>query len=287
MVQFTATSATAVADNLALSRPRATLLDTNILARYLAIGIVVSTVLLTTGRMTRGILSVTAVAACLSLLLTLSRSGWLLVPVGWAMVWWWSKRTARRRVALACAVLLGGMWLVSVSTPILSSRFGSLTLGVGALGARVALIDTGIRIFRDHLLFGAGLGSFQTVALAQYPFYLPFQGEYVTLSHTALVTIAAELGLTGLALTTYLFVGLLRSFRTSMASATPAIRSYAVGALLAVALIVVSAQSEGRLFEDPIFWIFAGVLVSIERVLASAPKPTGDEHLALAARPPS
>ncbi len=287
LLQFTATSATAVADNLALSRPRATLLDTNILARYLAIGIVLSTVLLTTRRMTRGVLSVTAVAACLGLLVTLSRSGWVLVPLGWAMVWWWSERTARRRVAFACAVLLGGMWLVSVSMPTVSSRFGSLTLGVGALGARVALIDTGIRIFRDHLFLGSGLGSFQTVALAQYPFYLPFRGEYVTLSHTAFVTVAAELGLAGLALTTYLLVGLLRSFKASTTSATPAIRAYAVGALLAVVLIVVSAQSEGRLFEDPMFWIFAGILVSIERVVAPAPRLAGDEHPALAGRPTS
>jgi len=287
LIQFATAGVAAGAGGLTVYRPSATVFDPNILARYLAIGIVLSTVLLTTPRMTRGVLVVTAVVACLALLLTLSRSGWLLVPFGWAMVWWWSKGRARRRVALACAVLLGGMWLVSVSLPAVSSRLGTLTLGLGALGARLALIDTGIRIFRDHLLLGAGLGSFQAVALAEYPMYLPFRGEYATLSHTAFVTVAAELGLAGLAVTTYLLAGLLGSFRTSTAAATPAIRSYALGSFLALALIVVSAQAEGRLFEDPMFWIFAGVLVSIERVVvAAAPRLERDER-PVSARSPS
>jgi putative inorganic carbon (HCO3(-)) transporter len=287
LIQFVAAAVGLSAGGLAGFRATATVFDPNILARYLAIGIVVSTMLLTGGRMTRGVLITTVVAACVSVLLTLSRTGWLLVLLGCAMVWWWSKGLARRRVALACAVLLGGMWVVSASLPAVSSRFGTLALGLGALGSRVALIDTGIRIFRDHLLLGAGLGSFQAVALAQYPAYLPFGGTYVTLSHTALVTIAAELGLAGLSLTTFLLIALFRSFSSSTRSATPATRSYAVSAFMAVVLILVSAQAEGRLFEDPMFWIFAGVLVSIERgVGVGGPAPNREQQQPVTTLPP-
>ncbi len=270
LIQFLTNNAAQIS-SLAVYRPSATVFDPNILARYLAIGIVLCTVLLTTSAMTRGVLLLTALLASLGLLLTLSRSGWLLVPLGLAVAWWWSSGRARRRLGLMSIVVLIGMLAVAVSLSMVSSRLGTLGQGISALGSRLALIDTGVRIFRDHLLLGAGLGSFQAVALAQYPGYLPFGGTYVTLSHTAFITIAAELGLAGLTLTTLLLVALARSCKASMVSHSPAHRAYATSAFVALAMIVGSAQTEGRLFEDPMLWIFIALLVSVERVVRATP----------------
>jgi hypothetical protein len=56
---------------------------------------------------------------------------------------------------------------------------------------------------------------------------------------------------------------------------------------MAVVLILVSAQAEGRLFEDPMFWIFAGVLVSIERgVGVGGPAPNREQQQPVTTLPP-
>ena len=116
-------------------------------------------------------------------------------------------------------------------------------------------IDLTAKVFRQHPLVGVGLGSQPRASQA-----VSKNGGPPTLfvSHTTPLTVAAELGIVGLALYAALLVGaaeaLLRVFRIE----------HAFGLALAavfVALFVHSLFYSG-FFEDPVTWLVLGVASS-------------------------
>ena len=255
----------------AVGRVNATVYDPNILARYLAVSIIACVALLEIRPMS--ILPAAALVGVptVALLLTQSRSGWVLLPIGTVILWWWSTGRARLHLGRITVALAVGMGIAFVYVPAFAARFGTFSEGLGALGARVALINTGVQIFQDHMLVGAGLGSFQTVALSEYADLLPFGGTYATLSHSALVTVMAELGIVGLVVTALVFGSVFRSFSAVLHTGSSETRWYALGCFAGIVLVVISAQAEGRMFEDPLLWVLMGLLVGLERLCRPRP----------------
>ena len=237
--------------NTGMNRINVTFSDPNILARYLAILIIMSWTLVDTSLVARPVLQACLLAGFAALLFTFSRSGWLLVPVGLAVTWWYSTRATRAKI-VGRALIVGTLAVVLfVSIGALTERGESLAGGSGALGSRLALIETGFQMFRDHPALGVGFGSFGRVALEDYTEFLPYGGQAAYLSHTALVTVMAELGTVGLALTFWIFRAIYKSFRRTLTAGKEPHKTYALTCFVAIPLIVLSAQSKGACLRNP------------------------------------
>lgn len=258
-----------------MNRINVTFGDPNIYARYVAILIIISWLLIDRKLIRERLLQVCLVAGSAALLFTFSRSGWLSVPLGLALVWWFS-RGAGRAKNIGQALIIGTLAVVLFfSVGALKERAGSLASRSGALGPRLELIETGFQMFRDHPALGVGFGSFIKVAEEHYREFLPYGGLHVSASHTSLVTVMAELGTVGLALTLWIFGAAYKSFKQILRAGKEPHTTYALTCFVAIPLIVLSAQSEGRMFEEPILWVFLGMLIALERISSNGSLPAG------------
>ncbi|MDP4128152.1 MAG: polymerase, partial [Bacillota bacterium] len=126
--------------------------------------------------------------------------------------------------------------------------------------------------FRDHPMFGVGLGGFQEMFVTHYlsmKTVIP-DVEGVTLSHTTILTIAAELGVMGLIALTWFWLALIRVLRrlhSAVLVQSESINSEryipGVGYFLWIVTVFISSQAEARFFEDPIIWISMGMMLCL------------------------
>lgn len=250
--------------NYGMNRINVTYGDPNILARYLSIVIISSLILINKRLMSKKFLLVTFLLSLFALLFTFSRSGWISILIGLIFLHYFAEGVSKKWIRIGGILISVVVFSSFFISNLFSARVSTFSNVDFALGSRSDLILTGIQMYLDHIVFGIGLGSFQFVGLQQYSELLPYEGEYVTLSHTSIVTIMAELGTIGLILTMALFKACFDSFKTIPSSNV--LFSYSLISLNAIFIIVISAQGDGRLFEEPLFWLFAGVLIAIERV---------------------
>jgi len=97
--------------------------------------------------------------------------------------------------------------------------------------------------------------------------------EGATLSHTTVLTIAAELGVIGLTVLGLIWIALLGKL-ISLYSSSHSYQNlfhddgneYYIGAgsFLWALTVFISSQGEGRFFEDPIFWLSCAILVTLK-----------------------
>ena len=125
-------------------------------------------------------------------------------------------------------------------------------------------IDLTAKVVRHHPLLGVGLGSQPRASQAVSRNGGP---PSLFVSHTTPLTVAAELGVIGLALYAWLLAGtaktLLRVFRLD--------RPFGLAlAAVFVALFVHSLFYSG-FFEDPVTWLVLGVAASFLAARAAAP----------------
>jgi O-antigen ligase len=248
-------------------RINATFLDPNYFARYLAIAALMSCLMVWQSRRRVKPFMIASLCICaIALIVTFSRSGWLVLAAGMGMVGLVTRGPDRQR-ALALGVTLASLMVVAyLAFEPVTTRVNSFLSGGGALGTRIALIATGLEMYRDHPILGAGLGAFQLVALEQYKALLPYEGSSVTLSHTSLVTIMAELGTVGLVLTVMIYAAVYLTFRRARLVPSAPARQNALIAFLGILCVTLSAQAESRMFEDPFLWLFIGMLVAVDRI---------------------
>ena len=247
-----------------LVRVNATFVDPNIFARYLVLAIVANLILqyLNTEVRKRFIYMGSLLALLGGLGITLSRSGLLtLVVVLILMI----LLIPRKQILQPIGFLgLIGVGIVALS-PKIWQRVQSFREGVGALDAmREYLMKAAWAMFKDHPLIGVGLGGFQKMFLTQYislKTKIP-DVEGATLSHTTLLTIAAELGLIGLAALSWFWLTLVRVL-WRLRKVDPERYIPAVGYFLWITTVFISSQAEARFFEDPIIWLSMGIMVCI------------------------
>ena len=251
-------------------RSNATFSDPNIMARYFALSLsLAGALILATGpRRTTLYLAVPAIVfGSVALLATGSRSGWATLLLCSAIVLWTTPIQRGTKVKLT---------IVSVGTVALAvalvlfqgggnaERIKSFSNPVVALGQRDFLIAAGWHMFLDHRLLGVGSGNYQHSLLLSYRADIPSWAE-VTLSHTSVISLLAELGMVGFGF--FLFVvfrlggAVVRAYRAT----TVRFDRLMIGWLGASMIgIFFSSQSEGRLLDEPYFYLVLAMFIAIE-----------------------
>ncbi|AFM42136.1 lipid A core-O-antigen ligase-like enyme [Desulfosporosinus acidiphilus SJ4] len=249
-----------------IARVNATFVDPNIFARYLVLAIVANLVLQYFNRETKKhvVYLVSLFSLLGALAITLSRSGELtLVIILVLMILLIPRKQMIQPIGL---IGLIGSGIVAMS-PLVRHRLLTFMDGMGALDQRKYLIKVAWTMFTDHPMFGVGLGVFEKMFKTHYinmKTVIPYV-EGATLSHTTLLTIAAELGfmgLTALALVWFALIRILRSLRRLDQNGTERYL-LGVGYFIWIVTIFISSQSEGRFFEDPVLWISMAMMLSL------------------------
>ncbi|MDR0434238.1 MAG: O-antigen ligase family protein [Gracilibacteraceae bacterium] len=258
-----------------------TFVDPNIFARYLVLAIAAN-FLLSVHAKTRlaGIFYLAALPVLLlQLILTSSRGGVITLAVILlaALILFPEKKAPLWTLAFGAV----GSAVIFATRSDIVSRFAALLQNLDETNpVRVYLWRAAIAIFQDHPLLGTGLGTFQTVFLRDYS-SLRTLSDGATLSHTSVLTVAAELGVAGLFLLLLLgltltwtvfrlyalghstYLGMFNDYRNSY--------YIGLGCVLWVGTVFVSSQAEGRMFEDPVFWLAAAILVILKNMEAGRP----------------
>ncbi|MDR3270402.1 MAG: O-antigen ligase family protein [Peptococcaceae bacterium] len=242
-----------------IARPPATFIDANILARYLILALVANIVLqyYTQERRARVVYRIAMLGLAGALAATFSRSGYLtLVVVLLALAVW----TRTKKILLPVGLLaVAGVALLALN-PGIWQRLLTLKEGISALDAqRQYLVQAAWAMFQAHPLRGVGLGSFHKVFMDQYVFMQTVE-DGATLSHTSLLTIAAELGALGLAALAGVWAALAGLYRQASRQLGGENRMIAIAYILWILTIFISSQSESRFFEDPLVWVSCGML---------------------------
>lgn len=251
---------------LPFNRINASFVDANIYARFLLIGCLATAMLMLNATRKGRLVGALALALQMAALLgTGSRMGWLamiITAIGFAVL------VPRRVVILS---ILGIFALSGVSILLnheLLGRVLELTQNFGTASTdRRYLIDSGVQMFTQHPVQGIGLAGFQHAMLTTYASI----GQGISLSHTALITTAAELGSIGLGILAIFFVylcGRLPRARKDLRFASQQFLDtkryyWEIFAVLAITAIFISAQGEGRFLEDPYLWILTGYLTAV------------------------
>jgi putative inorganic carbon (hco3(-)) transporter len=230
-------------------------------------------------------MAVAVLLSAASLPLTYSRQAWVIGGVAIVFAILVSPRL-RHSAALAAAAL-AVFGAVTLLVPQVQSRFGLLqqnltgppthvfeSWGLAFLNylpldsERHYLIAAGLQMFYDHPIFGVGFGHFPQQIMGPYRGFIA--SGYTTYdSHTSIVTILAELGLVGFAIAAWWGFEYVRRSVTAIRGSRP-VRPYVVAALLAVGVIFLESQLNGRLIDEPYLWIFLGLAWSAIALAAAS-----------------
>jgi O-antigen ligase len=231
--------------------------DPSIYGRFLVVAIIPSVVLIVRGRSVR--LAWAAAGAVLvtwlGLLISFSQSSFaalLVAVVGVAIVAWRWKSAAA--IALVLVVLAG----VAVAQPqIRRSIVRHTHSGLNsATSGRASLVANGIRIAVAHPVIGVGVGGFKHAYAERL--HLRGKAPKVAASHDAPVTVAAETGIVGLVLATWLAFGVLLAAFRRVDRSFRGRASLAFG--LAIAAILCHSLFYNDFFEDPMTWMLFGLV---------------------------
>lgn len=254
-----------------LGRYNATFVDPNLYARFLILGSLATLawLLMTAVRAGQILGYLALLLQIVALLATGSRTGWLAFVLVFIVLIILVPRKSLFTV-LGGGILLG-IFMV-YKNPEMLNRILDLRQGFWAASTeRQYLLKAGWDMFMHHIALGVGLGGFQHMMLTQYAQLIQ---NGVSLSHTALMTTAAELGIIGLGITlvffVFLYVRLVKSKQLYNLSTTwSSSQGYSIltiFSVLAVTVIFLSAQGEGRFWEDPMLWVYLGYLTALNNV---------------------
>jgi putative inorganic carbon (HCO3(-)) transporter len=225
--------------------------DPSIYGRFLVVAIVIGlAVALYGARRDAFAATIAIVGLWVGLVFSFSQSSFVALVAGvlGAVVLAWERRAVIALAAAAAALLVAGFVVPSVRAEILETPDR-------ATGNRSQLVSEGLRIAADHPLVGVGLGGFKSAYGERVGFRAADPARAA--SHTTPVTVAAELGVPGLALFVW-FVGaaLWLPFRRASRSFAGRV-SLSLG--LALLAIVVHSLFYNAFFEDPMSWALVGL----------------------------
>ncbi|HWQ88825.1 MAG TPA: O-antigen ligase family protein [Desulfitobacteriaceae bacterium] len=244
-----------------------TFVDPNILARFLIIGILATLAWILTSSSRSGMVlgSLALLLQTGTLLASGSRTGWLIAVLVLLFVLILLPRKAVL-YSLTGSLILAGIYFILNLAAV--GKVLDLQQGIWAASLqRQYLITAAWEMFVRHPVLGVGSGGFQKYLLTNY-YQLVQNG--MSLSHTAALTTAAELGVLGLSILSSFLICLCQPLLKWRHLARHAGRFsevqytyiWTVFAFLAAMVIFISAQTEGRFFEDPFLWIVLGYLVA-------------------------
>jgi O-antigen ligase len=174
-----------------------------------------------------------------------------------AMAWRW--RAAFAVVLVAVVVIGAGVSAPRIRSSIVKHSHAGLN---HATSGRLKLVTNGIYVAAHHPVAGVGIGDFKHA----YAKHVGLRGREPAsaASHDTPVTVAAELGLPGLALFVWLlwtaFATTLRGFTSTFAGRA------ALSCGVALTAIAVHSLFYNAFFEDPMTWGLLGLAALIARV---------------------
>ena len=125
---------------------------------------------------------------------------------------------------------------------------------------------------RDHPLLGVGVGAFGLAFTTIYPYFNPYSTFYVSLSHTAVLTVLAETGFLGFTVLYFLFAKTIqRGWDISRTVNSERLRFLSASTVAGILAIFISAQGEGRLYEEPLLWMLWAMLIAVSQVTNQKP----------------
>jgi putative inorganic carbon (hco3(-)) transporter len=220
--------------------------DPSVYGRYLALGILVLFVLLWLGRLRPALgLPVLAVLSA-GLYFSYSQSSFVALFAGVLVV---MLVAGDRRVRLATAIAAAAVVLVGAGLVTAAVRGDSVR---EATSGRWGLASRTLPVFRDHPVAGVGLGA---QPLASSKVEGARRRETKNVSHTTPLTVAAELGVLGLAAYVAFLVGAARGSLLALRK-EPAVGLSLLGALV---LLTVHSLAYSGFFEDPFIWFVVGL----------------------------
>jgi O-antigen ligase len=263
-------------------RINTTFADPNHFARLLLEGVVIAMVLwfYVERRVKFAFLLPAMALSILTLVFTGSRGAWVvgIVALPVAVMALPIERTLRlRMLALGATLLAVAVIAVAALNPYVAKRLNTFTLGFDAAGARPYLVEAGLNMFVDHPVTGVGAGGYQKAFDDDYYSYKdPTIKANVTISHTSVVTIMAELGLIGLAAVAFVTVRWTAYLRDLLGRAPVDLKAVLIGMTMLSVIIFLSSQTEGRFLEDPYLWFAGGIVVAVEAIVRGRPEPDSE-----------
>lgn len=283
-------------------RRNSTFADPNITARFYLLSLAVGLGVLAAGpsrsRAVRALVLATLALVAAGLVLTGSRTGWILLLIllaAWLPV---ILRGRSRDLRLGAGVIVAVFVVTYAVNPAAGARWDDVPptgelqpVRSGPLAARTDtivdpilrivpidavrqyLIRAGVAMFQDAPLAGVGLGGFQPQILGPYRGFIPADrlSRPTSLEHTELVRVAAETGVVGLAVLLSLFAAawwtLWRSARGR--GSRDRIVAYTLAVLLL--LLGLSSQMEARFYTEPYLWLLLGAIAAFARLAARGP----------------
>jgi O-antigen ligase len=263
-----------------IPRPRSTLGEPLDLSIFLLFGIPYSIALLASERSAslRVVKICFIFLGCMLFMVSNSRASLLAIPVIVALMFWLTPGyVARLKMLLAGAVvyllvalaifpLAGGNGDVLAPIRFFAERMASLrNIGANLLGDPAGIsigrgYDTPFTVFREHPVFGVGLGN--------YPFYYSeLVGSPIILLATTFslyFRLLTELGIIGTALfLLFVSTALWRLLRVIKQSSDRMLRPFAVAALISIVGVMIARVGLDGLYTDSYMWVMLGVGVAI------------------------
>jgi len=273
------------------NRLNITFADPNITARFLTLSAVAAAILFASRRGPAWLCAASAAACAVVVPMTYSRSGLALFAISLLIA---AAVVAGRRRAFAFVFCVLAIFVLSTAiNPVTRQRAldaestlvstvtgtaANLSAPAPAAGGdtfalednRRYLIKAGINMFIDHPLTGVGYGGFQHAMGTTYRSLIPSGIPNPDLaSHTAFVTIAAELGMIGIAL---MLIFLTQLGREAFAWR---LRTWSLLPAIVIVPIILYSQFEGRLVEEPYLWLCLGLFYASAR---ARPSPQMSSH---------
>ena len=211
----------------------------------------------------RIVVAAALVIAIVALGLTQSRGGLLGTAVGLAaLAIWWNRRFAWGLVA-------GGAGLAAMLAAGKGQALVDLVLRMdaksGTLASRLEVWQRGVLMTQDFPWTGIGIGTYNTIAHALYPFFIAGPDEVVAHAHNNLLEVAVDFGIPGL----IAFVAFLTGYAVCVARAYRDSEDRGVRALLAGVGFGMLANQVFGLTDAFILGTKPGVLIWVYAALAA------------------
>jgi O-antigen ligase len=245
--------------------------DPSIYGRFLVVAMLALLVVALWTRLLRIVLAASAAISVMAigLLFSFSQSSFVALAAGVlvAAAFAWRGR-ALLLVGLAVALFL----IAAIASPNVLHHKGGLNR---VTSGRSKLVTNGLKLAVHHPVFGVGVGGFKHGYARQQ--HLKSKEPKAAASHDTPITVAAETGVPGLLLLTWLFVaGLLLAFRRA---ASDLAGEAAVVFGLVLAAIGVHSLFYNAFFEDPMVWGALGLAALASRKHEPAEPPQLDREV--------
>jgi O-antigen ligase len=251
-------------------RANATFGDPNILARFIAMSLALAggLILATGARRQTLYLAVPLLGiGSLALIATASRSGWLMLLLTAFIVILAApvRRYTKARIIVISAVTMTALLaMLSAQGGAEAERVGTLTSLRTLLGAREFLIQAGWEMFKDSPWVGMGAGAYQNALTVSYLHVIPAWAK-VTLSHTSVITVLAELGTLGAIFFSFVIIRMAFIITRVYFANGDTYHRVIVGWLGAALLgVFLHSQAEGRLLDEPYLWVLVALFIAFE-----------------------